>query len=205
MGLLVSHLSTITKHPSRSLYIYLLDFGWPEGKYEQLFKDHFQAMAKRASETGSLIIASHRGVHFANDVLSYYRVLDLDTEKVLPALLITKTPPSYFKETEGPRERLVPDIETDDLCRDNIVVVPLKTCCTTPEEFASLMESAFSDLSKGTQIPNFRVAEHDKYHDKPLRPSSMAVSAKRIGKSIVIEPNFFGIGVDLKKLLGWTT
>ena len=48
MGLYISHMDTVSIKGSRSLYIYLLDYGWPEGEWEQIFKKHFMSMADRA-------------------------------------------------------------------------------------------------------------------------------------------------------------
>jgi hypothetical protein len=45
MGLYISHMDTVSIKGSRSLYIYLLDYGWPEGEWEQIFKKHFMSMA----------------------------------------------------------------------------------------------------------------------------------------------------------------
>jgi hypothetical protein len=41
-------MDTVSIKGSRSLYVYLLDYGWPEGEWEQIFKKHFMSMADRA-------------------------------------------------------------------------------------------------------------------------------------------------------------
>lgn len=202
MGLYVSHISTLPADQTRELYVYLLDYGWPDGEYEQIFRDHFQSMSKRASETRSIVIASHRGIHFANEVLSFHRVFDLDPDEILPAVLITKTHPSYFVETYGPEEHPIADPSTDTLCRNDVVLIPLRSACTSPADFASLVESIFADLSGGLDLQNFRVSKHDKHHSKPDAGRKSQGLASRFGRAIVLEPNFAGFGINLKELIG---
>ncbi len=85
MGLNINHLSDVSIRGERSLYLYLLNYGWPDGEWEQLFKKHFMKLADMASETGAVVISSKKGLHFGNEVLNYYKVVSLNAEKVLPA------------------------------------------------------------------------------------------------------------------------
>lgn len=194
MGLIVSHLKTLDRLQNKALYVYLLDHGWPDGKYEKLFKTHFSKLVEKASASNSVVIASNKGVHFANEVLAYYKVLNLDAQKVLPGILISKAPPSYFKETSGMEEHSI-DVETDPLIRDGVVIIPLKECCETEADFANIIESIFADLEKATSISKFQVSEHDSYHNQ-----GASTFKKRGASAIILQPNFFGVGVDLKTL-----
>ena len=54
MGLYISHMDTVSIKGSRSLYIYLLDYGWPEGEWEQIFKKHFIAWLTGPTRLGLL-------------------------------------------------------------------------------------------------------------------------------------------------------
>ncbi|MEM7130452.1 MAG: hypothetical protein AAF702_29270 [Chloroflexota bacterium] len=198
MGLHISHLKTLKAFPDRDLYVFLLDFGWPDGEYERIFKTHFSTMAQKASDSNSVVIRSNRGVHFANEVLSYYRIFDLNADKVLPAILITKTHPSYFVETVGPKEPRIAEPMTDELCRDDVVLIPLKDACDSPEDFTGVVESIFDDLTSGTEIRNFSIAAHDSHH-RASQHSQLSI-IERIGNALVLEPNISGIGVDLRKL-----
>lgn len=191
MGLYVSHIKSLPLDQKRKLYVYLLDYGWPDDVYEKLFRDHFQAMAKRASETGAIVLASHRGIHFANEVLSYHRVVEFNGEDVLPAILITKTHPTYFVESFDER---TPEGKK---ALEEVVLVPLRKACRSPEYFSQVVESIFRDLEKGLDLKDFRVASHD-----PKRNSISATqnAGRRLWESILLEPNFGGVGVDLKKL-----
>jgi hypothetical protein len=191
MGLYVSHLKNLP-YGERSLYVYLLDYGWPEGPYEKIFRDNFQAMAQRASETGSIVIASHRGVHFANEVLNWHSVNGIDADTVLPAILITKAHPNYFVESMDESRSAGEGL-------GEIVLIPLKAACTSPNDFAMVIESVFADLEKGLALSRFRISSHDATMAKESNAGWRGL-ASRIGRSILLEPNVAGVGVDLKKL-----
>ena len=192
MGLYVSHLKNLP-YQQRSLYVYLLDYGWPAGPYETIFRENFPALSQRASDTGSIVIASHRGVHFANEVLNWHSVNGIDADSVLPAILITKTHPNYFGESYDESQPA-----GDEL--GELVLIPLKNACTTPEDFSRVIGSVFSDLAKGLELKNFRIASHDA--SKPV--AHVRGWANRIARSVILEPNFAGMGVDLKKLFSPT-
>lgn len=191
MGLYVSHIRSLPLDQQRNLYVYLLDYGWPDDVYEKLFRDHFQAMARRASETGAIVLASHRGVHFANEVLSFHRVAEFNGDDVLPAILITKTHPRYFVESYDA------GVADGERALDEVVLVPLRKACKSPEYFSQVMESIFRDLEKGLDLKDFRVATYD---PEKVDVSVARKAGRKLWDSVLLEPNFGGVGVDLKKL-----
>lgn len=190
MGLYVNHLKTIRFETDRTLYIYLLNYGWPDGDWENIFKRHFMTIADKASDAGAAVISSPRGIHFANEVLNYHRVGELDPDRVLPGILLTKTDPSYFAETHA-------TMPSNSEALGEVVVIPLRDFCTSEEDFIRGVESIFSDLEKKQKLRNFEVSQYD------------ALSARipdrfeRSVQCIELKPNFFGFGIDLKKLFGW--
>jgi len=188
MGLYISHMHTISIKSERSLYIYLLDYGWPSGEWEQLFKRHFMHMADRATQTGAAVIGSMNGIHFGNEVLNYHRVGDLKVDDVLPGLLITKTHPNYFVESLDDTKAAAPGLE-------DILVIPLKPFCKDETDFLRAIEGVFSDLQNGLQLKNFQIAKHDPRHVRPLDVG------KRLLNAIEVKPGMFGMSVDLKALL----
>lgn len=188
MGLYISHLDTITIKQKRSLYVYLLDYGWPDGQWEQLFKKHFMRMADLASETGAVVIGSMRGVHFGNEVLNWHRVGSLSADDVLPGLLITKTHPSYFHESDGDDQPAKPGLET-------LLVVPLRPFCKDETDFLRAVEGVFSDLKTGAELRDFSIAKHD------ARQNSGTSFSKRFVDAIQVKPGAFGVNIDLKSLL----
>jgi hypothetical protein len=168
--------------------MYLLNYGWPDGEWEQIFKRHFMKLADMASETAAVVISSKRGVHFGNEVLNYYRVGSLDADKVLPGLLITKTPPEYFTESQHPEDPAEPGL-------GDLLVIPLQSFCTDEVSFISAMEKIFSDLKDGTELRDFEIAEHDISQRRRLSTLAKLVS------SVELKPGAFGFSVDVKKLL----
>jgi hypothetical protein len=189
MGLYVSSMKELPVG-DRTLYLYLLDYGWPSGEYEQLFRQNFGHLSQRASETGAVVVMSGQGVHFANEVLSWHHVFGHDSADLLPALLLTHTHPSYFVQEET-REN---DADLGDLA-----LIPLRQACTSPQDFLSIVGSIFEDLEKGLTLRNFR---SEKFDILSVPQSSMWGEARaRVGDALLLQPNFAGIGVDIKKLL----
>jgi hypothetical protein len=187
MGLHISHLDTVTIKGERSLYLYLLDYGWRDGKWEQLLKKHFMTIADKTSKTNSVVISSSCGVHFGNEVLSYHQVGSLDADRVLPGLLITKTHPDYFKETFGPPETAEPGMK-------DLLVIPLEPFCTTETDFLRAINGIFEDLENGSELKNFSIAQHDIRH-----PASSRFRDKFV-EAIELKPGIFGLNVDLRKI-----
>lgn len=188
MGLYISHMETVSIKTDRSLYIYLLDYGWPGGEWEQLFKRHFMHMADHATRTGAVVVSSMNGVHFGNEVLSWHRVANLDAAEVLPGLLITKTPPHYFRESYDEQSAAEPGLE-------DLLVIPLKPFCKDETDFLRTIEGVFSDLKNGLELRNFQIAKHDP-RERPI----MEIG-KRLMNAVELKPGAFGVSIDLKALL----
>ena len=182
----------------RSLYIYLLDYGWPSDAYEKLFRENFGQLSARASETEAVVIMSGRGVHFANEVLDWHKIYGHDATDILPAILITHTHPNYFVSRNVEEHGLNPENGEGEL--GDIVLIPLRAACTKPEDFLKIVGSIFDDLDKGLTLRNFRAEKLDML--KSQEPSRMKSMANRVGKAVMLQPNFGGIGVDLKSLFG---
>lgn len=189
MGLYVQHLRTVVeKARDRTIYLYLLDYGWPQGEWEQLFKRHFTTIADMASEAGGVVIASGGGVHFGNEVLSWYRVANLKADEVLPALLITQTPPSYFAASSHDEARAAPGL-------GDLLVIPLAPLCQNETDFLRTVEGIFADLEKGLELRNFGVARHD------VARAPKKTLGKKLVEAVELKPGAFGVSVNLKTLL----
>ncbi|CAN7237720.1 hypothetical protein [Caulobacter sp. LjRoot300] len=188
MGLYISHMETVSIKMDRSLYIYLLDYGWPGGEWEQLFKRHFMHMADRATQTGAVVVGSMNGIHFGNEVLSWHKVGDLNADDVLPGLLVTTTHPNYFRESTRDDAPAEPGL-------GDLLVIPLKPFCKDETDFLRAIEGIFSDLKGGLELKNFQIAKHD-----PRRHRALEVG-KKIVNAIEAKPGAFGFSIDLKALL----
>ena len=144
-------------------------------------------MADLASDTDAVVIGSPSGVHFGNEVLNYHRVGHLDADTVLPGLLITKTPPTYFTECGAEEPPAEPGLE-------DLLVIPLTDFCTTEDQFVQTIERVFDDLRDGAELKDFKIAEHD------IRRTSERPLVSRLGRAIEVKPGFFGMSVNLKEL-----
>ncbi|MEM9500377.1 MAG: hypothetical protein AAF941_00895 [Pseudomonadota bacterium] len=196
MGLLVHSLSVIPQ-AERELYVYLLDYGWPSDEFEKAMHDNFDQFAMRASETNSVVVGSRNGIHFANEVLSWHSICGHDATDLLPAILLTHTHPSYFTGglSEPPDDMFqestgeLPGADIGD-----IALLPIRKFCTTPSDFLKTMATIFEDLEAGKVLQNFECAQFDVL--RPVQPEPRG----RVGKALLLQPNFYGIGIDLKKL-----
>jgi len=194
------YVSTMRELPigDRSLYIYLLDYGWPSDAYEKLFRDNFGRLSERASETGAVIVMSGQGVHFANEVLNWHEVCGHNATEILPAILITHTHPRYFAASNIEEGGL--DHESDEGDLGDIAMIPLKAVCTNPDDFLKIVGSIFDDLDDGLTLRNFRAEKLDVLKTK--EHSRLRAMSQRVGKAVMLQPNVGGIGFDLKTLFG---
>jgi hypothetical protein len=197
MGLYVSKMD---ERPigERSLYIYLLDYGWPSDAYEKLFQENFKRLSARASETGAVVIMSGKGVHFANEVFDWHQICGHDATDILPAILLTHTHPNYFISQDIEQHGLNSTNGSGEL--GDIAIIPLRTACTTPDDFLRIIGSIFDDLDKGLTLRSFRAEKFDVLTSH--KTSQMQSLAKRVGKAVMLQPNVGGVGVDLKVLFG---
>lgn len=191
MGLYISKMDTVTIRGQRNFYIYLLDYGWQDSEWEQRFKKHFMKMGDLASETNSVVVASPRGVHFANEVLSWHKFGDIDAKKLLPGILITQTHPNYF-QTEQANEDWPPPHEPDPAGMENLLMVPLSQFPDDEAYFIRTIEELFEDIKAGTALEGLRIADND------FRQASQK-KLSRFVDSIEIKPGMFGLRFDLRK------
>ncbi|MBV7255587.1 hypothetical protein KCG44_02175 [Pacificimonas sp. WHA3] len=188
MGLYVSSLKSLP-YAGRSLYVYLLDYGWPDDDYAALFKRHFLGLANRASETEAIVVASERGIHFANEVFDWHSIVGLDANQVLPAIMISTVHPHYFERGS---------FREDTGEAHDLVLIPLREACTSPDEFLQLVGSIFDDLERGLTLRQFAIAKKDR-GPFGLVDGELGL-VKRSWAATILQPNFMGVGVDLKKL-----
>ncbi|WP_249032585.1 hypothetical protein [Tenebrionicola larvae] len=187
MGLHVHSLNNIPKTANRDYFIYLLEYGWKE-PLAQALNDNFNKMANIAAQTRAVVIKGTELGHFENEVFSWHGINN-ERGEILPALLITNTHPSYFMENNHGyrRERgLYRETKNGEL---KLILIPIKKFCTTTPEVISLIEKVFSDIESGRDLSDFKIAKE---------------TQKGIGSaivdSIILEPNFYGVGFSLKRL-----
>ncbi len=182
MGLRIHSLGELPTGAERGYYVYLLDYGW----YEPLGKvlaDNLDRMGDIASRHNAVVLRGTEGSHFEDEVLSWHHIDGQPSEDLLPAILITTQHPRFFKENDN---RAPEDVPQQDY---PLLLIPLRDVCETTSEVAELINKIFKDIREKKELADFEVA-------KELN--------KGIGTAIVdaliLEPNFSGVGVNLKKI-----
>ena len=182
MGLHVHSLGNLPNtEDGRDYFVYVLDYGWKEPLTDALVAN-FTNMARLASQTRSVVVAGIEPVHFANEVFSWHNINGEDGAQVLPAILITTLTPSYFRDHRD-------ELESAGQLKDTLLLIPLKKSCTTTDDVIKLIQSIFRDIRDKKKLSGFEVARTIK-----------KTGARRFADAVILQPNFSGIGLDLKEL-----
>lgn len=178
MGLMIHSLEEIPESIDRDYFIYLLDYGWQE-PLSDIIMENFSKISDQASKSNSVFIKGTVGSHVDNEVLSWHHINGESGEDILPALLITTQNPHVFRNAQLSGIEDYPS---------KIVLIPIIECCSSSADVLLLIKRIFSDINEKKSIENFSIVKEMK---------------KGIGNNIVdgviLQPNFFGIGFDLKK------
>ena len=182
MGLMIHSLEILSPEAKRDYFIYILDYGWSE-PLADVIRKNFQNLAGWASKNDSAIIAGVGEIgHFDNEVLSWHSINGENAENILPAILITKTNPHKFREFV--------DISIKKVDKDfSYILIPLKRICKTESDVLDLMRKITKDIEEKKDLSDFQVK-------KELKPGL----GKAIVKSVILEPNFNGLGFSFNKL-----
>jgi len=188
MGLMIHSLDNIPKDARRDYFIYLLDYGWEE-PISQALRNNFDKMAEIASNNKAVVIKGTEVAHFQNEVMSWHRINNEDAEDLLPGLLITNKHPDYFRDSNenysGRRNTIRLD-KNEDL---KMILIPFKRMCKSTSEVVSLIEKVFNDIKAEKDLVDFRVGME---LNKGV--------GRAIVDSIILEPNFSGLGFSFNRL-----
>ena len=137
MGLHIHSLGELPIEAKRGYYVFLLDYGWEEYIGEALYKN-FGRMAAMASRNNAIVLQGTRGCHFADEVLSWYKINGQKGEEILPAILITTVHPKEIRENR--------DVAAEGkvLFNKNLILIPLRNVCTTSTSVADLINKKSS-------------------------------------------------------------
>lgn len=189
MGLMVHSLEGIEEDHHRDYFIYLLDYGWNEPLSKALRKN-FDKMAALASEQNNVVVVmrTDHGVHFSDEVLSYHSINgdDANREKILPAILVTNRHPSEFRKRAMMGEHAKAEGNL------KMILFPLKKHCTNTTQVVELIQDIFFKIKQGQDLDNFAVTKEKK---KGIGGA--------IANSIMLEPNFAGVGFSFNKLINY--
>jgi hypothetical protein len=185
MGLMVHSLEGMPEEHQRDYFIYLLDYGWKEPLSDALHKN-FGKMATLASEKKNavVIMRTDAGVHFSDEVLSWHNINgeDAEREQLLPAILVTNRHPAEF------RKRTFSD-DSEAEVNLKMILFPLKKYCKDTTEVVSLIQKIFSNIKLEKDLDDFNIAMEKR---KGIGGA--------IADSIILEPNFAGVGFSFNKL-----
>lgn len=183
MGLKIHSIAEIPENVSRSYYIYVLDYyNWDEPIANTL-RANFDRMAEFASKNDAVVIQPLGESHFYSELLSWESINGIKPEELLPAILVTTIHPKYFLERDNKQ------CLGEPIPEDKLIFLKLKDTCKQPSDVVALIEKIFTDIKNKKEISNFQVAK-----------KQSAGVGRALVDALILEPNFSGIGVDLKKL-----
>ena len=163
--------------------IYLLDYGWDE-PLGHAMQRNFHRMANMASSRDAVVIRGTVGSHFEDEVLSWHHVNGQPGEDILPAILITTRHPQTFRDSQAKSHGHLVD--------DNMILVPLNDICETETDVARLIDKVFSEIGDKKALRDFEVVRTMK-----------AGQGGAIVDALVLQPNFFGLGINFNKIIGF--
>jgi hypothetical protein len=182
MGLVVHSLELLSPQAKREYYLYVLDYGWDE-PFSEVIRKNFYKISDLACKTEAAFVIGSDGNmgHFDDEVLSWHSINGQDASELLPAILITRTNPHEFKNcTRGTRK------ENDD--RFKFILIPLRKLCQKSTDVMPLITSIFRDIQNKKDLKDFVV-------QKELKPGI----ENALVNSLILEPNFHGIGFSFKR------
>ncbi len=186
MGLMVHSLDGIPEEHHRDYFIYLLDYGWSEPLSDAL-RNNFGKMATLASERKNavVIMRTDAGVHFSDEVLSWHNFNgeEVEKEQLLPAILVTNRHPAEFRK-RALREECEAEINL------KMILFPLKKYCQSTTDVVALIQKIFTSIKLERDLDDFGIVRERK---KGIKGA--------IASSILLEPNFGGLGFSFNKLI----
>ncbi len=194
MGLYVNSVSEIPLSESRSYYIYVLDcYNWDEPVSNTL-KANAERVAAFCSENDAVMVKGLPNSHFYSEILSWVKINGQNAGMMLPALLITTVHPQYFIDSHDPWpfEEPPEDQEPIKAFEDSLIFLKIREICKSPNDVIVLLEKIFHDIKLKHAIKDFAIA-----HEQRKGEHGAIVDA------LILEPNFAGLGVDIKKLVNW--
>lgn len=191
MGLMVYSLENIPKETNRDYYIYLLDYGWSwNSSINDILTSNFEKMSK-ISSTNSAVTIKGVGEHFTNEVFSWHGITGINDENILPAILITNQNPNYFRENHHNlrHNELYQEDATTNL---KLILIPFKKFCHNDSDLVTLIDSIFKNIQDKQDLSQFSILSKIK-------------NKNNLYDAIILQPNFSGIGIDIKQLINSLT
>jgi len=184
MGLHVNSISDLPLSEERDYYLYVLDYyNWEESISDTLAAN-LPKIESLCAKHNSVMVRGLPDSHFYSEVLNWVKINGQGPNTILPALMITTIHPKYFIEANENK----PNSEISD----SLIFLKIREVYKQPSDVVNLIEKIFTDISEKKEIQNFTVA-------KELRASEHGA----LVDALILEPNFAGMGVNIKKLVAW--
>jgi len=184
MGLYVNSVADLPLSESRGYYIYVLDYyNWDE-PISNTLKANAPRIAAFCSKNDAVMVAGLPDIHFGSEVLSWVKINGENPGLVLPALLITTIHPEYFIRPY--------DESSFEEIKDSLLFLKIRDICKNPSDVISLLEKLFEDIKQKHAIRDFTIVREQRKGEHGA-----------LVDALILEPNFMGVGVDIKKIASW--
>ncbi|HFE38883.1 MAG TPA: hypothetical protein ENK06_10780 [Gammaproteobacteria bacterium] len=184
MGLHVNAVSDLPLSEERDYYLYVLDYyNWEEPISNTLIAN-ISKIESLCAQNSAVMVRGLPDSHFYSEVLSWVSINGECPSTILPAILITTVHPRYFIEANDSR----PYTEISE----SLIFLKIREVCKEPSDVVKLIEKIFSDIKEKKRIQDFTIA-------RELRASENGA----LVDALILEPNFAGFGVNIKKLVAW--
>ena len=185
MGLKVSTIARLPLDSDREYFVYFLDYGWDDS-FSEVMYNNFDNFASGLAGQNGLVIAGLNRQEFADEVLSWHSLNGEPTDELLPAILVSGCHPEEFRRSnefgrgwsegnEGVRKH------------DGAILIPLRDVCKSPDDVVPIISSILGSIRNRQKIEEFDILRQMGGSDKEA-------------EIFVLQPNFYGIGVDLKAI-----
>ncbi|SHE93507.1 hypothetical protein SAMN04487965_0982 [Microbulbifer donghaiensis] len=184
MGLHVNAISDFPMSEERDYYLYVLDYyNWDEPISNTLMAN-LPKIATLCAQNNAVMVQGLPDSHFYSEVLSWVKINGQDPSMILPALMITTVHPRYFIEANCG--------EAKSEITDSLIFLNIREICKQPDDVVNLIQNIFIDIKEKNTIENFAIT-------KELRANENGA----LVDALILEPNFAGLGVNIKKLVAW--
>ncbi len=177
MGVKITSIAQIPSDVDIPYYVYLLTSQYPF-ESNMALQEAFDILAREASEHDFVVLQglTHE---FGGEVMNAYSIDGIPVDDLLAAILISTVNPHQFEQvrsidTRGPFRR-----------DERVVFISLRQEHPSRDDVFRLVQQVLSDVRAGRDLSDFACVQggRTKFLD-----------------SLVIQPNFSGVGVDLKTL-----
>ena len=141
-------------------------------------------IASFCAENDAVMVRGLPDSHFNSGILSWQWINGIDSEELLPAIMITTVHPSYVIENSYSNHA--------QEIKDFLVFVKVRDVCKTPSDIVVLLEKLFADIKSEKKIKDFSISKVIK-----------AGESGSLVDTLILEPNISGLGVDVKAITTW--